>query len=237
MHPNYLFIFRCKAWTYTSAVELLFQTFTSTDLLPEDSFSCSRFPYKSRLALASQGGGKGFNFTLLSKNHHPYSSYLTPLALWRTDSHAHTVWIKSLQIQLTWCEGELENRCSRSDLQKPFHSFHCLTFPFIHSNPLRMELKAVVNDWVPLHGLEGSSFWSQECDWGRRGGWRSRRSHLHFSSSDPWVKSQTRHKKDEWMRHEEKNICMHAQTDLKYWHFDYDSQKKRRAIYRSALFA
>lgn len=40
-------------------------------------------------------------------------------------------------------------------------AFHSLTFSFIHSNPLRMELEVAVNDWVSPRELDESSFRSQ----------------------------------------------------------------------------
>lgn len=51
-------------------------------------------------------------------------------------------------------------------------AFHCLTFSFIHLNPLRKELGAVVNDWVSRHEL-GEQLWRWESVIGliREEGW------------------------------------------------------------------
>lgn len=56
-------------------------------------------------------------------------------------------------------QGELENRCSQSDLQEPLNSFPLPGFPFLSIQiHLQWELEDVINDWFSPHELEGSSF-------------------------------------------------------------------------------
>lgn len=101
-----------------------------------------------------------------------------------TFAQSHTFLIQSPQIQLTWCKVNWKTDVAGVTYRNLLIAFHCLTLPFIHSNPLTMEFRDVVNDGVSLHEWEESGFWSQEkhCRGGR---WSGGRNHLHFSSSDP----------------------------------------------------
>lgn len=64
-------------------------------------------------------------------------------------------------------QGELENRCSKSDLQEPLNSFPLPGFPFLSIQiHLQWELEDVINDWFSPHELEGSSFGAK-----RSGSW------------------------------------------------------------------
>lgn len=56
-------------------------------------------------------------------------------------------------------QGELENRCSLSDLQEPLNSFPLPDFPFLSIQiHLQWELEDVINDQFSPHDLKGSSF-------------------------------------------------------------------------------
>ncbi len=78
-------------------------------------------------------GKKALISPSLVRNHRPYSCYLPLWALRRTYSHLHTHTHLLDQIcsnPVDMMQGELQNRCSRSDLQKPFNSFSLLDFLF-----------------------------------------------------------------------------------------------------------
>lgn len=73
-----------------------------------------------------------------------------------TFAQSHTVVIQSSQIQLTWCKVSWKTDVAWVTYRNLLIAFHCLTFPFIHSNPLTMELRDVGNDGVSLHEWEES---------------------------------------------------------------------------------
>lgn len=126
------------------------------------------------------GGKKGLiSLSLVKKNHHQYSYYLTPWA-----QHTHICTITHCRDPIftnpvDMMQGELENRCSLSDLQKPFNSFSLHDFPFY-------PFKSTYN------GTQGCWKWRGLSAWVRRepggvllGGGGGGGGHLHFSSSDP----------------------------------------------------
>lgn len=168
--------------------------FTYSDLISEDLIPHSWFPYKSKFLLASRKW-KRLNFTLLSKNKkkqkkkHQYS-LSRPWELWTTysDLHTHTNTCLFEPIStnpVDMMQGELENRCSWSDLQKPFNSFPLLDFPFYPFKSTYNRTQGCCK-WPGLPawvGREGSSKSQRSVVGGFSPG--RRRNHLHFSLSDP----------------------------------------------------
>lgn len=56
-------------------------------------------------------------------------------------------------------QGELENRCSQSDLQEPLNNFPMPGFPLLSIQIyLQWELEDVINYQLSPHDLKGSSF-------------------------------------------------------------------------------
>lgn len=144
-----------------------FQIFTLADLSSEDSFPRSWFPYKSRLPLAT-GGRKKCLISPFTKN--LLCIFLLSELLGTAESIA-TVHEHTLSLSFSWIfsnlsdmmRGELENTVTCRSL---LIALHCLTFPFIHLNPLRKELLAVVNEqglsalsWKGAVFLDGGARW------------------------------------------------------------------------------
>lgn len=132
------------------------------------------FPYKSTFPLASgKRGKKGLiSPSLVTKSpsifllSHPLGTVDNILTFAHMHTHIHTrsLLIQSPQIQLTWCKVSWKTDVAGVTYRNLLIAFHCLTFPFIHSNPLTMELRDVRIDLVSLHELEESGFWSQRSD-------------------------------------------------------------------------
>lgn len=140
---------------YISAVYLSFNTHWPSiwGQLPH-----SWFPYKSRLPLASGNGKKGLISLSLVKKITINIPIISPPG--HFGQHTHICTFTHLLDPISTnpvdvMQGELENRCSQSDLQKPFNSFSLLDFPFY-------PFKSTYN------GTQGCCKWRGLSAWVRR---------------------------------------------------------------------
>lgn len=159
MKLNDLPDFLREAWTYSASIHVCSMSqFTHAELI-RGRLPCGWHPRGNPLGCCRgwSGGKKGLispSLVKKKKNHNQYSSYRTVTAHWRT------------RIQLTCCKVSWKTDVAGVTYRILLMAFHCLSFPFIHSNPLTMELRDVVNDGAPRELQESGSLSRRRVDRG-----------------------------------------------------------------------
>lgn len=133
---------------YTSAVCLISHILSWS----EDSFPAADIHTEILWAVGGlEGGKKGLISPSLVKKKQKKPTINIPLIALLQHIHWRT------HIQLTCCKVSWKTDVAGVTYRILLMAFHCLTFPFTHSNPLTMELRDVVNDGAPRELEESGS--------------------------------------------------------------------------------